>query len=230
MQYQHIVPARFIARPNRFIAHAEVDSEVVVAHVKNTGRCKELLVPGARVYLEHAPHPGRKTAYSLISVEKGNRLINMDSQAPNQVVAEALAAGWMPPQLPGPATEIRRESVYGSSRIDFRFTAAQTPVLMEVKGVTLEEDGLALFRDAPTERGVKHLRHLIKAKSEGFAAVALFVIQMPDIRAFSPNDRTHPAFGDALREAARAGVFVTAATCKVTPGSLCLDEAVEVRL
>lgn len=230
MTYRNIVPARFIARPNRFIAHVEVSGKPAVAHVKNTGRCRELLVPGARVYLEHSANPARKTAYSLIAVEKGNKLINMDSQAPNKVIEEALEAGWIPPGIPKPIGSLRREVRCGDARLDFGFTANGIPALMEVKGVTLEEDGKTFFPDAPTERGIKHLHHLIEARAQGCLAVAMFVIQMAGVKSFTPNEVTHPAFGDALRAAEKAGVIVSAFDCHVEPDVIYLDKEVSVIL
>lgn len=221
LQYGEIVAGRFLARPNRFIAHVEVGGEVVTAHVRNTGRCRELLVPSCTVYLEHAPAVHRKTAYSLVAVEKGVRLINMDSQAPNRVVEEALCSGWRPPHA-GVISEVRREVRYGDSRLDFGFVCDGRPAFMEVKGVTLEEEGRALFPDAPTERGVKHLRHLAQACREGYLAFAVFVVQMAEVRFVAPNERTHPAFGEVLREAVAAGVRVSAHCCMVEPGSLVL--------
>ncbi len=230
MVYGNVVEGRFLQRPNRFIAHVKVGEETVIAHVKNTGRCKELLIPGTTVFLEHHPHSSRKTDYSLIAVQKGELLINMDSQAPNKVIEEALAAGWLPPNMKGKVTALRREFTWGDSRFDFGFLLNGTQALLEVKGVTLEEKGCALFPDAPTERGVKHLHHLIKAKQEGLAAAVVFLIQMETISVFSPNDQTHPAFGEALRQAADCGVSVSAWSSKVTPDSIVLGCPVPVEL
>jgi len=230
MVYGNVVEGRFLQRPNRFIAHVKVGEETVIAHVKNTGRCKELLIPGTTVFLEHHPHSSRKTDYSLIAVQKGELLINMDSQAPNKVIEEALAAGWLPPNMKGKVTALRREFTWGDSRFDFGFLLNGTQALLEVKGVTLEEKGRALFPDAPTERGVKHLHHLIKAKQEGLAAAVVFLIQMETISVFSPNDQTHPAFGEALRQAADCGVSVSAWSSKVTPDSIVLGCPVPVEL
>lgn len=225
MEYQRVVPGTFIARPNRFIAHVEVDGETVIAHVKNTGRCKELLVPGARVYLQHSENPARKTLYDLIAVKKGKLLINMDAQAPNQVFGEWARSGG----IPG-LTRLRPETTWGSSRFDFYWESATQRGFVEVKGVTLEKDGGAYFPDAPTLRGVKHLNELIAARQQGYRAAVCFVIQMTGVEFFSPNDVTHPEFGHALREAAEAGVDVWAYDCQVTPGSLELARPVEVRL
>lgn len=224
MQYQTVVPGRFLARPNRFIAQVEAEGAVQTVHVKNTGRCRELLVPGAAVYLEKNKNPGRKTAYDLIAVRKGELLVNMDAQAPNRVFAE-----WLEPRLPQ-GTVLRREYVYGNSRLDFCVESSRGLYLIEVKGVTLEEGGAARFPDAPTERGVKHLRELQKAAEAGLGAALFFVVQMEGMKSVAPNDGTHPAFGAALREAAAAGVRVCAYDCAVTPGSLEIRREVPVLL
>lgn len=228
MTYDNIVPGRFIARPNRFIAHVEVGGEEVVAHVKNTGRCKELLVPGAVVYLLDwgAEHAGRKTRYDLIAVEKGPLLINMDSQAPNKVFAEWVKAGGFVPGL----TLLKPEAKWGNSRFDFYWEAGARRGFTEVKGVTLEENGRARFPDAPTLRGVKHLEELILARKEGYETAVCFVIQMEGMKRFSPNDATHPQFGDALRKADAAGVRVLAMECHVTPDTLEIARPVPVVL
>ena len=214
MRYQEVVKATFLARPNRFIAHVELGGKVEICHVKNTGRCRELLVPGAEVWLERGQNPGRKTAWDLIAVRKGERLINMDAQAPNKVFAE------FAPHFAESLTAIRPEYTYGDSRLDFCLESPNGLHLVEVKGVTLEEDGHARFPDAPTERGVKHLQELIRAVEEGHRSSAVFVIQMEDVLDFAPNDVTHPAFGAALRRAAAVGVEVAAFNCRVTPDSL----------
>ena len=226
MRYGEVKRGRFLARPNRFVAHVELEGERVVCHVKNTGRCRELLTSGAAVYLERAENPARKTPYDLIAVEKGDLLINMDAQAPNKVFGEWAAAGRFLPGL----TALRPEFTWEDSRFDFRLEDHLGPCFVEVKGVTLEEDGLALFPDAPTERGVKHLRGLRRAVERGYRAAVFFVVQMKGPRLFRPNDGTHPAFGQALREAAAAGVGVYAWDCAVTPESLTLDAPVEVAL
>ena len=212
MHYQNVRAAKFIDRPNRFIAHVELDGNVETVHVKNTGRCRELLVPGCTVYLEKGTNPNRKTAYDLIAVEKGSSLINMDAQAPNKVFAE-----WA-------------EYTYGGSRLDFCVETEGRLHLVEVKGVTLEENGNALFPDAPTERGVKHIRELQRAAETGLDAVLFFVVQIRDIHSVAPNDATHPAFGEALREAAAHGVRVLAYDCDVTPDSLKIRREVPVIL
>ena len=228
MRYAQVVPGVFLSRPNRFIAHVRVEGREVVAHVKNTGRCRELLVPGATVYLAGAPEPRRKTAFDLIAVEKptpgGPMLINMDSQAPNRVFAEAAQD-----LLPDP-TLVRPETVWGDSRFDFYWEAPGMKGFVEVKGVTLEVDGGAFFPDAPTERGVKHLKGLQMAVGQGFRAAVFFVVQMKGVTHFCPNDATHPAFGDALREAAANGVGVFAYDCRVAPDLLEIDKPVPVVL
>ena len=216
MQYGCVVPARFLARPNRFIARVRLGEQTVECHVKNTGRCRELLIPGCTVYLEKGTNPNRKTAYDLIAVEKGSSLINMDAQAPNKVFAEWAAAGGFLPDV----TAIRPEYTYGGSRLDFCVETEGRLHLVEVKGVTLEENGNALFPDAPTERGVKHIRELQRAAETGLDAILFFVVQIRDIHSVAPNDATHPAFGEALREAAAHGVRVLAYDCDVTPDSL----------
>lgn len=214
MHYRQVEKATFLARPNRFIAHVELAGEQVVCHVKNTGRCRELLVPGAEVWLEKGSNPGRKTAWDLIAVQKDAHLINMDAQAPNKVFAE-WAAQWEPE-----LTALHSEVTYGQSRLDFCLETPRGLHYVEVKGVTLEERGHTRFPDAPTERGIKHLQELMRAAAEGHRASAVFVIQMEDVTDFAPNDDTHPAFGAALREAAKAGVQVVAVNCHVTPDSL----------
>ena len=226
MRYQQVTAGTFLSRPNRFVAQVELPSGVETVHVKNTGRCRELLVPGARVYLARSGNPARKTRFDLIAVEKGARLINMDAQAPNQVFAEwALSGGCWPG-----AKSLRREVRYGASRLDFCLELPARPCYVEVKGVTLEEDGRARFPDAPTERGVKHIHELRQAVEQGAAATLFFVVQMADVESVAPNDRTHPAFGEALRQAARAGVQVLAWDCDVTPESIRIRRPVPVIL
>lgn len=227
MKYGTVVPGRFLARPNRFIAHVELDGQAQVCHVKNTGRCRELLVPGARVYLEDfGPDTKRKTRYDLIAVEKGSLLINMDSQAPNKAVEEFLRAGglWESPTL------VRPETKWGNSRFDFYLEQGERKAFLEVKGVTLEQEGLALFPDAPTQRGVKHLEELTAAAASGFEAYVLFLIQMKGVHTFRPNWELHPQFGQALVQAAQAGVHVLAYDCRVTPSTMVLDAPVPVNL
>jgi sugar fermentation stimulation protein A len=226
MTYENIVPATFISRPNRFIANIELDGKPVVCHVKNTGRCRELLIPGARVLVQMSDAPSRKTPCDLISVWKGDRLINMDAQAPNRVFGEWLSSGGMgfTPTLINP------ECTHGDSRFDFYFESGEHKCFAEIKGVTLEEDGIVRFPDAPTERGVRHLHSLIKAIGEGYDAYAVFIIQMRDVRWFEPNWATHPAFGDALKKAQKAGVHILALDCFVTSNSLSVRQPVEVRV
>ena len=226
MQYQRIKQGIFRARPNRFVAHVEVDGQVEICHVKNTGRCRELLVPGATVYLEESANPARKTRYDLVTVRKGDRIINMDSQAPNKLFAEWAQAGKFRPDL----TVLRGETTYGNSRFDFYWESSESKGFVEVKGVTLEENGVVRFPDAPTQRGVKHLEELIQAKAAGYEAAVCFVIQMDRVAWFAPNDRTHPEFGEALRRAAEAGVEILALDCNVTVGRVEIGDPVEIRL
>ena len=225
MKYENMLPGRFLARPNRFIAHVEIDGREEVCHVKNTGRCRELLTPGAVVWCRRDDNPSRKTKYDLIAVQKGERLINMDSQAPNAAAKEWLAAGGL-----GEIEELRGEVTHGDSRYDFAFRKDGRQCYLEVKGVTLEHDGVCAFPDAPTERGAKHLRGLQKAAQEGFGAYVLFVIQMSDVKYLHPNDATDPAFARALREAAAAGVTVLAMDCAVTPDTMAIRLPVLVKL
>ena len=219
MIYSDMVPGIFLSRPNRFIANVEIDGKLEVCHVKNTGRCRELLQPGTRVWCQRSANPNRKTKLDLITVRKGDRLINMDSQAPNAAAKEWLLSGGL-----GQVEELRAETVHGDSRYDFSFLLDEQRCFLEVKGVTLENDGVCAFPDAPTERGVKHLRGLQRAAEEGYGAFVLFVIQMPDVKYLRPNDETDPAFGAALREAAAAGVTVLAMDCGVT------EDTMEIRL
>ena len=231
MRYQKIVKGSFMSRPNRFIAQVLIDGAEETVHVKNTGRCRELLVPDATVWLSVSDTLTRKTKYDLVAVEKARSgkaplLINMDSQIPNAVAEEWLRAGNLFPR----GAEIRREVRYGDSRFDFYLRDGARKAFLEVKGVTLEQDGVARFPDAPTERGIKHVRELVACMAEGYEAYILFVIQMKEICRFEPNDATHKAFGDALREAAAAGVQILAMDCSVTPDSLTLNVPVPVVL
>ncbi|PYG90203.1 sugar fermentation stimulation protein [Ruminiclostridium sufflavum DSM 19573] len=226
MKYNNVQKAKFIERPNRFIAYAEINGAVEICHVKNTGRCRELLQRGCTVYLEESSNLSRKTRYDIIAAEKGKLLINMDSQAPNKAVREWLEAGGL---YDAPAL-IKPEMMHGDSRVDFYIEDKSRKAFIEVKGVTLEKDGVAAFPDAPTERGVKHIRHLIDAMKEGYEAYLLFVIQFKPAKYIIPNDVTHPEFGSVLREAATAGVKVLAYDCKVTPDSMQLDSEVPVKL
>ncbi len=225
MRYENMVPGIFIRRPNRFIAQVQFDGREEICHVKNTGRCKELLPEGARVWCQHWDKESRKTKFDLITVQKGERLVNMDSQAPNAAAMEWLEKGGL-----GQLHDLRSEVKHGDSRFDFAFTLEGKPCFLEVKGVTLENDGVCAFPDAPTERGVKHLRGLSAAAQEGYGAYVLFVIQMENVKYLRPHDETDPAFGKALREAAENGVQVLAMDCKVTPESMEINNPVEVRL
>ena len=225
MEYTNMVPGIFLDRPNRFIAHIEIRGTTEVCHVKNTGRCRELLPTGARVWCQDAAAPTRKTRYDLICVEKGSRLINMDSQAPNLAAGEWLAAGGL-----GPIENLRPETKHGTSRFDFSFTLNGKPCFLEVKGVTLETDGVCAFPDAPTQRGTKHLQELTTLAQAGYGAYVLFVIQMADVVCLRPNDATDPAFAAALRQAAAAGVQILAMDCQVTTNSMTLRNPVAVRL
>ncbi|MBO5078850.1 MAG: DNA/RNA nuclease SfsA [Oscillospiraceae bacterium] len=225
MYYNRILPGTFLSRPNRFIAHVEIGGKEEVCHVKNTGRCKELLVPGARVWCQEFDSTARKTKYDLIAVQKGHRLINMDSQAPNAAAKEWLLAGGL-----GRIEDLRAEVSHGDSRFDFAFTLDGRQCFLEVKGVTLENDGICAFPDAPTQRGVKHLHGLTRAAQEGFGAYVLFVIQMADVTYLHPNDDTDPAFGTALRQASAAGVQILAMDCQVTPDSMVIRKPVAVQL
>ncbi len=225
MYYENMVPGTFLARPNRFIAHVEIDGNVEICHVKNTGRCRELLVPGVTVYCQRAANPNRKTKFDLIAVRKGERLINMDSQAPNTAAKEWLAAGGL-----GELTDLKAEVKHGDSRYDFSFIKDGKRCFLEVKGCTLEEDGVCAFPDAPTERGAKHIRGLTKAVQEGFGGYILFVIQMSDVKYIRPHDETDPEFGLCLREAAANGVQVLAMDCAVTMDSMEIRLPVLVKL
>lgn len=226
MHYENMEPAVFISRPNRFVAYVEQAGKQEICHVKNTGRCRELLIPGAELYVQRSDNPARKTDLDLISVKKGAHWVNMDSQAPNKAAAEWLKNG-------GLGTKeilVRPEYKYENSRFDFYLETEGRKTFMEVKGVTLEEDGTARFPDAPTERGVKHIRELMRCLDDGYEAYILFVIQMKGVHAFEPNDRTHPAFGETLREAAGKGVRILAYDCLVKPDEMTIDQRIEVHL
>ena len=226
MHYENMEPAVFISRPNRFVAYVEQAGKQEICHVKNTGRCRELLIPGAELYVQRSDNPARKTALDLISVKKGAQWVNMDSQAPNKAAAEWLKNG-------GLGTKeilVRPEYKYENSRFDFYLETEGRKAFMEVKGVTLEENGTARFPDAPTERGVKHIRELMRCLDDGYEAFILFVIQMKGVHAFEPNDRTHPAFGETLREAAGKGVRILAYDCLVKPDEMTIDQRIEVHL
>ena len=225
MRYEHMVPGVFLARPNRFIAHVQIHGQTEICHVKNTGRCRELLPAGAQVWCARSDNPTRKTRYDLITVKKGDRLINMDSQAPNIAAGQWLAAGGL-----GEISELKAEVKQGDSRFDFSFVKDGRKCFLEVKGVTLENDGVCAFPDAPTQRGAKHLRELTSLAQAGYGAFVLFVIQMADVKYLHPNDATDPEFGAALRHAAQAGVTVLAMDCAVTEDSMDLRLPVLVKL
>lgn len=223
MIYNSMVKGKFINRPNRFIANVEINGKKEVVHVKNTGRCKELLTEGATVFCQKSNNPNRKTKYDLISVYKGERLINMDSQAPNKVFFEYLQSGKCYKDL----TYIKGECTYGNSRIDFYAENEKEKFLIEVKGVTLENDGVVMFPDAPTLRGIKHIDELIKAKERGYHTAIAFVIQMDNIKYFTPNKITHKDFADALKRAEKAGVEILCLDCIVTKDTLKIKDKVE---
>ena len=226
MIYDRMVPGTFLERPNRFIAYVEIEGRKETVHVKNTGRCAELLQTGVRVYLQESENPGRKTKWDLIAVEKGSRMVNMDSQIPNKVVKEWLEAGHLFENI----TRIQPEFTYGNSRFDLYVEADGKRIFIEVKGVTLEQDGVVRFPDAPSDRAVKHVEELKAAVKEGYEAYVFFVIQMKDVRYFTPNMDTHPAFGEALRDAARAGVHVLAYDCEVSSDRIAIADIVPVVL
>lgn len=223
MKFENIVHGVFLSRPNRFIAKVLIDGREEICHVKNTGRCGELFLKGADVILQKAADPSRKTTYDLIAVYKGDVLVNVDSQAPNKIFGEYLR------KLPG-VTLIRPEKTHGDSRFDFYFEIGERKIFAEVKGVTLEKDGAAMFPDAPTERGVKHLNGLIKCIDEGYEAWAVFVIKMKGVSYFTPNRETHKEFAETLKKAADSGVKVLAFDCLVTEDSLEIDSPVEIRI
>lgn len=223
MRYENIVKGRFLARPNRFVALVEIDGEEKICHVKNTGRCRELLVPDCFVYLDKAKNPERKTKFDLVAVEKGQRLINMDSYAPNIAAGEFLSKLF-------PNSIIKSEYTYGNSRFDFYIEDNSRKILLEVKGVTLEQDGIVMFPDAPTERGLKHVNELISCTKKGYEAYLLFVIQMDKVKYFTPNNETHPQFGEALKKASQEGVKLLAYDCLVKPDRMEINSPVEIKL
>ena len=230
MKYNRVVPGIFQKRPNRFIAHVCIHGKEEVCHVKNTGRCKELLVPGCTVYCAVSDNPNRKTKFDLIAVEKKvesrTLLINMDSQAPNAAVKEWLVSGASPF---GQIDLLKPECSHGNSRFDFYLECNKRKIFIEVKGVTLEDDGVVLFPDAPTERGVKHVHELIQCHGEGYETYILFVVQMERARYFTPNRKTHPQFADALCEAKQAGVELMAYMCTVSPDEMKMDKPLEIK-
>lgn len=226
MIYENIKPAVFLDRPNRFIAHIELDGKIEICHVKNTGRCRELLITGAQVLVQESDNPARKTKFDLISVYKGERLIQIDSQAPNRIFAEWVQTSGIFRNM----TCIKAEQRFENSRFDFYIEADGKKIFVEVKGATLEQDGIARFPDAPTERGVKHLNELISCTRAGYDAYVVFVVQMKDVLYFEPNWETHPAFGFALQKAKEAGVKILAVDCHVTETAIIAGDPVEVRI
>lgn len=224
MKYNNIIKGEFIDRPNRFIANVLIDNNIEVCHVKNTGRCIELLVKGSTVYLQKSDNPNRKTKYDLIAVQKGDRLINMDSQIVNYVALEFI------PNLFDNIKFIKPEYKYGNSRFDIYVETDTDKIFIEVKGVTLENDGVVSFPDAPTERGVKHLKELQKAVTEGYRAYVLFVVQMSDVKYFEPNSKTHPEFANEFKKAKENGVVPLAFNCAVTPDSIEIRKPILIKL
>lgn len=226
MRYDNIHKGKFLSRPNRFIANVEIDGKAEVCHVKNTGRCKELLVEGCTVWLEHSDSESRKTAFDLVAVEKGDRLINMDSQAPNKAVGE-----WLREKMPfGGGFSVYPEKKYGNSRFDFYLESQDRKIFMEVKGCTLEKDGVVLFPDAPTLRGVKHIEELSHCLDEGYESYIMILVQMSDVKYFTPNYDTHPELGEALEKAAQKGVKILCYDCNVTHDSMTVGKPVKVKL
>lgn len=232
MKYINSIKATFVRRPNRFIAECKIDNEMVIAHVKNTSRCTELLIEGAEVYLEYVPSKKRKTDYSLITVKKDNKLFNLDSQVPNEIASSGIEEGIIQlPGIDGEMTLIKREVTYRNSRFDIYVeTSLGEKCFIEVKGVTLEEEGMMKFPGAPTTRGTKHVKELIQAKEEGFKSFVLFIIQTSDASCITPHDKMDKKFSETLREAANCGVEVIAYDCHVTEDSIEIARPVEVRL
>lgn len=226
MKYKNIKEAKFISRPNRFIANIEIEGKIEVCHVKNTGRCKELLVENAEIFVQEFDYSKRRTKYDLISVYKEGRLINMDSQIPNKVFHEWVQKGYLFDNI----SLIKPEYKYNNSRFDFYIETDNKKVFVEVKGVTLEEDNVVLFPDAPTERGLKHINELTECLDEGYEAYVVFIIQMSDVSYFTPNCRTHKEFGEALIRANKRGVNILALECEVTENSIEAKKYVDVRL
>lgn len=224
MNYDNILEGKFISRPNRFIAHIEINGKVEICHVKNTGRCKELLTPNAIVFVEENNNPNRKTKFSLIGVIKGKRMINMDSQVTNKVVHEWILKG----NLITEVTLIKPEKKYNNSRFDFYIETENRKIFIEVKGVTLESEGIVKFPDAPTERGVKHVKELCDCIKDGYEAYIIFVIQMKDVLHFEPNIETHKEFAEVLKEAAKKGVNIIAVDCEVKEDSINIRDYVKV--
>ena len=226
MIYNNIRKGTFIRRPNRFIAEVEIGGKVEICHVKNTGRCRELLVPGSTVYVNHVDNPARSTAYDLVAVYKNDVLVNIDSYAPNRAFGEYLRQG----KFLGDVALIKAETKYGGSRFDFYMETVAGKAFIEVKGVTLEENGIAMFPDAPTERGIKHLNELAACIADGYDAYVVFVIQMKGVTHFTPNYKTHQAFGDTLAKVIDAGVNVLAFDCVVKPDEMLVDSPIPIKL
>ncbi len=226
MKYADIVKGKFISRPNRFVASVEIDGEVKVCHVKNTGRCKELLGGGETVILERSKNPARKTEFDLVGVYKGRELINIDSMAPNKVFYEWLSST----DMFGEIKYIKPECKYKNSRFDFYIKTEKEEIFAEIKGVTLENDGVVLFPDAPTLRGLKHINELIKAAGEGYGAYIFFIIQMKNCKYFTPNKETHKEFAEALKTAKESGVKIYALNCEVFEDEISASRFVEVIL
>ncbi len=224
MKYQNIVEGKFLSRPNRFIAYVEISGKEEICHVKNTGRCRELLIPGVKVFLEESKNPARKTKYDLVAVYKKDTLVNIDSQAPNKIFYE-----WAKEYF-GESAVLRPETKYKNSRFDCYIEVGERKIFAEVKGVTLEEKGVAKFPDAPTERGIKHIEELIDAVKNGYEAYIFFVVQMKGISYFTPNYKTHRAFGEALKKAEKSGVNVVCVDCNVTQDTLRIDDYIDVIL
>ena len=226
MKYNKIVKAEFIERPNRFVAKVLLDGEELYCHVKNTGRCRELLKPGVEIYLEDSQNPERKYRYSLVTVRKGDRLVNMDSQAPNKAVFEWLKSGGLFDNI----KLLKPECKYGSSRFDFYCEYEDRKAYIEVKGVTLENHNIVSFPDAPTERGARHVAELSECIKEGFEAYIIFVVQMKGVLGFQPNAVNDPVFADALRKAYAEGVKIIAVDCEVTPEEMVIEDFVKVQV
>ena len=223
MKYENIIKARFISRPNRFIAEVEIDENIEIAHVKNTGRCKELLTEGTTVYVQKSDNPARKTKYDLITVVKNGMLINMDSQAPNKVFGEWVSQG----NFAADVDLIKPESKYGNSRFDFYIEAGGRKIFAEIKGVTLEEAGIVMFPDAPTERGIKHIKELCECVKNGYEGYIFFIIQMEQCKYFTPNKATHPEFANALQKAKESGVEILFLCCRVMPDEVFVEKVLK---
>ena len=226
MKYENIIKARFISRPNRFIAEVEIDGNIEIAHVKNTGRCKELLTEGTTIYVQKSDNPARKTKYDLITVVKNGMLINMDSQAPNKVFGEWVSQG----NFAADVDLIKPECKYGNSRFDFYIEAGGRKIFAEIKGVTLEEEGIVMFPDAPTERGVKHIKELCECVKNGYESYIFFIIQMEQCKYFTPNKVTHPEFAEVLKKASECGVNIKALNCNVAKDELKILKEIKIKL